>query len=659
MADTGLQKSNHVSRRVVCTCLVAVDLQQRPHLQVHELVTTHYAMGIFKKFFSIGSKKSKRRFDAKPVVHPPVPSIVQKNLSVSQEDEVEAAVSRLLRSSSARIAADSEVDFAPLPPLPHPINTVIPPPTVSSTTVSQRSTYSVTVHGKVVHSRTEFPNAYPPTDKISTPKRSLTDSARRRSKSVPITPRDRNRLLTLRQDPSVASLLNHYDDKGCLDSGIFSNTPPSPHNEGRVQRRRTGSTLRQLLGHPSSPELRDSSTDGDISWADKFLGETDAESSAPSSGLTTPADTRFTDAHLVQADDSIVISTECDSGTYHRTFSSLEVELSMSTEQTHQLVPDHTMSPQKASEIFGFLVERKKTLELPPSSQLPQIKAIPDFSSESPQLETQYTRMPRYNSTRIPRSISPPTHRRSSTISSPLRANPSLSTAVASKPRDDMHQTVKSPLPIATHSTGQSTRGPRGPRAPAKLPSRSINRVLNMQTIRTNEVQVPTGPNVEHTGTRAALGEKSNFSATYPSPTCTPAAKSHIPKLRTSSGSTLRSVESEEGATTKTVPSLSHEVTFESVQSAAKVAAGQSTTSSIVGGNKENGLSRLPQPVTPVRPFGFRPPYLTEPPSPTSSSELSPIAKQMMENLRQKRMQARQKDRQTGRLGSGHSRIRY
>jgi hypothetical protein len=156
----------------------------------------------------------------------------------------------------------------------HPINSVLPPPATSTTTlgsVSGQSTYSVTIHGRTVHSCTEFPNAYPPVDKIFTPKRSLTDSARRRSKSVPITPRDKNRLLALRQDPSVANLLNHYDDQGCLASGIFSNTP-SPSKEGRVQRRRTGSTLRQLLGHPSSPYLRNSSAEGDISWAEKFLG---------------------------------------------------------------------------------------------------------------------------------------------------------------------------------------------------------------------------------------------------------------------------------------------------------------------------------------------------------------------------------------------------
>ncbi|KAI6041252.1 hypothetical protein EDC04DRAFT_2669991 [Pisolithus marmoratus] len=612
-------------------------------------------MGIFKKFFSIGSKKSKRRFAANAVAQPTVPSTIQKNLSVSQEDDAEAAVSRLLRSSSARITVDSEVDFAALPPLPHPINTVVPPVAVLNatvSTVSQRSTYSVTVHWKVVHSRTEFPNAYPPMDKISTPKRSLTDSARRRSKSVPITPRDRNRLLTLRQDPSVASLLNHYDDKGCLDSGIFSNTPPSPPKEGRVQRRRTGSTLRQLLGHPSSPELRDSSTDGDISWADKFLGETDEDSSASSSGLTTPADTRFTDPHLVQADHSIAISAECDSVTYHRTFSSLEVELSMSTEQTHQHVPDHTMTPQKASEIFGFLTERKRALELHLSSRLPQIKATPDISSEFPQLDTRHPRMPRYNSTRIPQSISPPAHRRSSTISSPIKTNPSSSITIASQLRDNVHGTTKPLPPVTIHSTGQGTRGPRGPRAPAKLPSRSVNGMPGTGIVRTSV-------NNEHPGTRAALGEKSNLSATYPSPACTPAAKSHIPKLRTSSGSTVRSVESKESAATKGVPGPSHETDLEQGQFAMKSTAGQSAVTGVVGDDKENGLSRLPQPVTPVRPFGFRPSYLVEPPSPASSSELSPIAKQMMENLRLKRMQARQKDRQAGRLGSCHSRIRY
>lgn len=73
-------------------------------------------MGIFKKFFSIGSKKSKKRFVANHAAQPPaLPS--PKHLKVLQEDEAEEAVSRLLRSSSARFAAEPETDFSSLPPL--------------------------------------------------------------------------------------------------------------------------------------------------------------------------------------------------------------------------------------------------------------------------------------------------------------------------------------------------------------------------------------------------------------------------------------------------------------------------------------------------------------------------------------------------------------
>ena len=73
-------------------------------------------MGIFKKFFSIGSKKSKKRFAANHAAQPPaLPS--PKHLRVLQDDEAEEAVSRLLRSSSARFAAEPEADFSSLPPL--------------------------------------------------------------------------------------------------------------------------------------------------------------------------------------------------------------------------------------------------------------------------------------------------------------------------------------------------------------------------------------------------------------------------------------------------------------------------------------------------------------------------------------------------------------
>lgn len=235
-------------------------------------------MGFLKKFFSIGNKKSKKH--SLPIHQPKQ----QQPL----EEDTEAAVSRLLRSSSARFGVESGLNYASLPPLrecfpqptpsnsylsaiAHPINSVLPNPAVSTATInstSQRSTYTVTVHGRTVHSRTEFPNAYPPMDSLATPKRNTNNSARLRSKSVPITPRDQNRLLRLRQDPSVASLLNIYDENGCLDSHVFSNTPPVTGKKARLPRHSTGSTFRQLLGHPSNSELRNNS---DIEWAENFL----------------------------------------------------------------------------------------------------------------------------------------------------------------------------------------------------------------------------------------------------------------------------------------------------------------------------------------------------------------------------------------------------
>ena len=136
--------------------------------------------------------------------------------------------------------------------------------------VQTRGTYVVRVHGRRVHTRTEFPNANPSLD---TPKYSSRDEDEANLKSprhpTPVTPRDQNRLCRLRQDPSVASLLDMYDSQGRLDDNAFSNTPETTMKDGRAQVKRSGSTLRQLLGNPKS---RNSMTEGDISWAERFLG---------------------------------------------------------------------------------------------------------------------------------------------------------------------------------------------------------------------------------------------------------------------------------------------------------------------------------------------------------------------------------------------------
>jgi len=80
--------------------------------------------------------------------------------------------------------------------------------------------------------------------------------------------KDNGNLLRLRSDPSVASLLDLYDSHGALSDDAFSN---SPEKIGRAQVRRSGSTLRQLMGEASRHHDASGSIEGDISWAERFL----------------------------------------------------------------------------------------------------------------------------------------------------------------------------------------------------------------------------------------------------------------------------------------------------------------------------------------------------------------------------------------------------
>lgn len=647
-------------------------------------------MGLFKKLFSI--RRSKKRSAADPAAQSLPPG--QEHLKPSQVDDTEAALSRLLRSSSGRYAADPQIGLGSLPPLrkfarcsrfsvqysidysAHPIDSVIPPPKSSSTTltsVSTRSTYSVTIHSRTVHSRTEFPNAFPPMDVSFTPKRSLTDTARRRSKSVPITPRDKNRLLALRRDPSVASLLNHYDDEGHLNSALFSNTP-SPQKEGRVQRRRTGSTLRQLLGHISSPEIRNSSAEGDISWAEKFLGsapnafrrhldtdetfsETDGNSSVSSFGPRTPADTHFT--HTYSIDDETALSIECDtSAANHPTFSSLEVELSTSTDLAHPQALNspygNSMSPQRASQIFGFLGDKKRAHD-GPVSRLPQLKTTSHyrrFSAESSTSDTNHSHIPlRHSSTHISPPTSPTSRRTLSLASDASRSPPSSPTAAVFLPPQP--ETLLQP--VTTQHTGQSSGGPRGPR-PSKIPSRQSTGPLSVPCDDDSYPLTEQSLSME-----SVLGEKSNTENKYISVTPARPREMHsqIPKLRTASGSSTGSAESKHDPAIHS-PRRHPDCLRPAVQMKPRPTEADLAILGIAPHGKENdALSRLPQPVTPVRPFGLHSQHLRELPSPASSSELSPVATQMMANLRQQRTHARQRERQAGRLGSSQSRIRY
>ncbi|EMD39147.1 hypothetical protein CERSUDRAFT_72350 [Gelatoporia subvermispora B] len=361
-------------------------------------------MGFFKRFLSLGSRKSKA---AKKKQQQSNAQVDHEGRIVHRDESEEQNANRLLRSSSAHFSVVAEVDYASLPPLPHPINRVAATPPISparsaSTCVSikRRGTYNVKVLGRTQHSRTEFPHANPPLPVRNEPVTPEHDTNERRRtqtlKEVIFTPRDQSRLLTLRRDPSVASLLNMYDEHGQLDSTVFSNTPPSPVplNQGREPTKRSGSTLRQLLGNPEVDSERDNNaTEGDISWAERFLGER-LDAYSPSSSMTslnliTPTDAPFhndpSPSHIIM---NSTFSSEHESSMNYPAISSLEVELSGDADPEPSFanissdalsLPLEPKTPQRASEVFGFLTERRKSLRL----QTPRAPGMSTSSSTS------------------------------------------------------------------------------------------------------------------------------------------------------------------------------------------------------------------------------------------------------------------------------------
>lgn len=73
-------------------------------------------MNLLKRLFSIGSKKNKKK--RTQIVHNvPLPEHDCPGFQAKDDQEHEAAVGRLLRSSSARFVENPEPYYATLPPL--------------------------------------------------------------------------------------------------------------------------------------------------------------------------------------------------------------------------------------------------------------------------------------------------------------------------------------------------------------------------------------------------------------------------------------------------------------------------------------------------------------------------------------------------------------
>ncbi|KAJ7224279.1 hypothetical protein GGX14DRAFT_424935 [Mycena pura] len=428
-----------------------------------------------KRFFSIGSKRNKntKKHAARAVLHP-LPPISETGLL--PDDSGEVAANQLLRSSSARYAAVKEFEYSSLPPLPHPINHVLQTPATSTASLasasssinsSTRGTYTVKVHRRRRHASTEFPNANP----------GLDDEPTQRNND--------SQFLGLRSDPSVASLLDLYDEHGRLPARAFSNSPPK---DGRTQVARNGSTLRQLLGNPSSSvnSRSDSSVLGDISWAEQFLGETESlASSASSPGLPTPqSDSHFPQLPLQANPDSSFI-TEQDfslSMLDNPAISSLEVELSDIAETPPREVVHHNpysitdpKTPQRASQVFGFLSSKRRSRIIGDDDErsLPELPSTfsPPSSAEDSPLARGRSRS-HFSSDSSADSIdstAPLPETPIETHFSSVDVHPNTS----SKPANDVQVImahgptkviVTAPTP-SHHDNVAPTRGPRGPRA--------------------------------------------------------------------------------------------------------------------------------------------------------------------------------------------------
>lgn len=75
-------------------------------------------MGFFKRFFSLGSRKSKRKNDARATQVDPSGRLLRTQEPWQQDQEGD--VTRLLRSSSTHFSVVNEVDYSTLPPLRKP-----------------------------------------------------------------------------------------------------------------------------------------------------------------------------------------------------------------------------------------------------------------------------------------------------------------------------------------------------------------------------------------------------------------------------------------------------------------------------------------------------------------------------------------------------------
>ena len=511
-------------------------------------------------------------------------------------------------------------------------------------------------------------------------------------------------MLRLRLDPSVASLLDLYDEYGKLSSDAFSNSPPSsPVKEGRAQCRRNGSTLRQLLGAPTTSSLssrheNDSGSEGgDISWAERFLAyvdapvipqylmrfldsETESASSASSIGLHMPNTPRG------ECERDISFNTDGDlsgNAPENPAISSMEVELSMTTDISQDLenlnknspyMNNNPSTPQRASQVFGFLTRGKQSKpveeierslpELPSAFSSPSDENVSHdnfeshFSDNSSDLTFAASRI-----STMPASFS-------DDISRISRARSILSTHVPFSLDRPASQELRSTFSDDSHD----------PHVPANLDALDAENTFNdVSALKQNDIKV-------------IMNGPTKVIVTAPTPSANHEASSRIPRgPRAFPRRSSSSVKHKRSAFVELANSTSSSNMdpFTAVPSRRRTQTHhrsnpQNPLVSVSRKNwdgptdyiskpiklistapqqKENQLSLSVRQEIPATPFrsnttgsrslfrsvvhqGMSRPPVGMTPSPASSSEMSPVGRQIMMDVRQQRLKARETDRE-------------
>ncbi|KAH9919949.1 hypothetical protein B0H21DRAFT_886642 [Amylocystis lapponica] len=604
------------------------------------LASRHMSMEDFRigtaydrhRFLSLGSRKSKKKQKAAQLQSSAkVDSEGRLVPHDNQDKQSDAEANRLLRTASARFAVVSEIDYANLPPLPHPINHLTPTPTLtptpSATSLQRSGTYVVKVHERQLLSCTEFPNANPPMpsrdDPITPPhdRDGKNDQPRPLLKEVLFTPRDQSRLGTC----AVTRL-----SQAC--------------STWHEQRKRTGSTLRQLLGNPEGEFPQGNNvTEGDISWAERYLEErfdaTSPLSSTSSLALETPTDALFPNDHS-ERHHSLFSALEHELSSNYPFISSMEVELSGANDSEdlqsslrnviYMSSNPHTVlepkTPQRAAEIFGFLTERRKSLH--------------ERSSSVPPLST----------TSLALTSDPET-------SSPTHTLTASTTATSSPTSFDDAQSRVSHAQIRTATLTKLSTAPAilnpfsasmpflpntyGPPSHSHIPDRLLvddrrSHKASTSTARSEEDNMITIP-----ASKIPRGPRPPLAKHDFPPDLDLYRPSEPLAARPRAGATRQLSRSTGGAPALAQAPL-RALSIVSAADAAKLRRSRSWRAD----DKENA------PATPVRARTVFDTRYLRPASPASSSELSPVGREMMNNLRRERERMRAREREAGRRGS-------